>query len=31
MEKVSVATIDRELKDIANKIKAAYDNNLIKF
>jgi hypothetical protein len=27
---VSVATIDRELKDIANKIKTAYDNNLIK-
>ncbi len=31
LEKVSVATIDRELKDIANKIKVAYDNNLIKF
>lgn len=31
LEKVSVATIDRELKDIANKIKHAYDNNLIKF
>ena len=31
LEKVSVATIDRELKDIVNKIKKAYDSNLIKF
>ena len=31
LEKVSLATIDRELKDIAIKIKIAYDNNIIKF
>ncbi len=31
LEKVSVATIDREIKDIAIKIKKAYDNNLIVF
>ena len=31
LEKVSVATIDREIKDIAVKIKKAYDDNLIVF
>jgi hypothetical protein len=31
LEKVSVSTIDREIKDIAVKIKKAYDNNLIVF
>jgi glutathione synthase/RimK-type ligase-like ATP-grasp enzyme len=31
LEKVSVATIDREIKDIAAKIKKAYDNNMIVF
>ena len=30
-EKVSVATIDREIKDIAKKIQKAYDSNLIVF
>ena len=29
LEKVSVATIDREIKEIAVKIKKAYDSNLI--
>lgn len=29
LENVSVATIDRELKDIVHKIKIAYDSNLI--
>lgn len=31
LEKVSVATIDREIKEIAIKIRKAYDNNLIVF
>ena len=31
LEKVSVATIDREIKDIAIKIQKAYDSNLIVF
>ncbi|MBE6145079.1 MAG: hypothetical protein E7171_00495 [Firmicutes bacterium] len=31
LENVSVATIDREIKDIAAKIKKAYDNNMIVF
>ena len=31
LEKVSVATIDREIKEIVLKIKRAYDKNLIKF
>ena len=31
LEKVSVSTIDREIKEIAIKIKKAYDNNLIVF
>lgn len=31
LEKVSVATIDREIREIAVKIKKAYDNNLIVF
>lgn len=31
LEKVSVATIDREIKEIAVKIRKAYDNNLIVF
>ena len=31
LEKVSVATIDREIKDIAVKIKKAYDENMIVF
>lgn len=31
LEKVSVATIDREIKEIDAKIKKAYDNNLIVF
>ena len=31
LEKVSVATIDREIKEIVAKIKKAYDNNLIVF
>lgn len=31
LEKVSVATIDREIKDIAVKIQKAYDSNLIVF
>ncbi len=31
LEKVSVATIDREIKDIAKKIQKAYDSNLIVF
>lgn len=31
LENVSVATIDREIKDIAIKIKKAYDSNLIVF
>lgn len=31
IENCSLSTIDRELKDIANKIKLAYDNDLIKF
>ena len=31
LEKVSVSTIDREIKDIAKKIKKAYDDNLIVF
>ena len=31
LENVSVATIDREIKEIAAKIKKAYDNNLIVF
>lgn len=30
-ENVSVATIDREIKDIAIKIQKAYDRNLIVF
>jgi len=30
-ENVSVATIDREIKDIAIKIQKAYDSNLIVF
>lgn len=30
-EKVSVSTIDREIKDIATKIRKAYDSNLIVF
>lgn len=30
-EKVSVSTIDREIKDIAIKIRKAYDSNLIVF
>ena len=29
LEKVSVATIDREIKEIAVKIKKAFDSNLI--
>ena len=29
LEKVSVATIDREIKDIAIKIQKAFDSNLI--
>ena len=29
LENVSVATIDREIKDIAIKIKKAFDSNLI--
>lgn len=29
LEKVSVSTIDREIKEIAIKIKKAYDSNLI--
>ena len=29
LEKVSVATIDRKIKDIAKKIQKAYDSNLI--
>jgi hypothetical protein len=29
LEKVSVPTIDREIKEIAVKIKKAYDSNLI--
>ena len=31
LEKVSVATIDREIKEIAVKIKKAFDSNLIVF
>ena len=31
LEKVSVSTIDREIKEIATKIKKAYDKNLIVF
>ena len=31
LEKVSVSTIDREIKEIAVKIRKAYDNNLIVF
>lgn len=31
LENVSVSTIDREIKDIAIKIKKAYDDNLIVF
>ncbi len=31
LEKVSVSTIDREIKEIAKKIKKAYDDNLIVF
>lgn len=31
LEKVSVATIDREIKEIAEKIKKAIDNNMIVF
>ena len=31
LEKVSVATIDREIKDIAIKIQKAFDSNLIVF
>ena len=31
LEKVSVSTIDREIKEIAAKIQKAYDNNLIVF
>ena len=31
LENVSVATIDREIKEIAAKIKKDYDNNLIVF
>ena len=31
LEKVSVSTIDREIKEIAVKIKKAYDSNLIVF
>jgi hypothetical protein len=30
-EKVSISTIDREIKDIAIKIRKAYDSNLIVF
>ena len=31
LENVSVSTIDREIKEIAIKIRKAYDNNLIVF
>lgn len=31
LEKVSVATIDREIKEVVGKIKKAYDRNLINF
>lgn len=31
LENVSVATIDREIKEIAIKIRKAYDSNLIVF
>lgn len=31
MENVSVSTIDREIKEIAVKIRKAFDNNLIVF
>jgi hypothetical protein len=31
LENVSVSTIDREIKDIAKKVKKAYDDNLIVF
>lgn len=31
LEKVSVSTIDREIKEIAKKVKKAYDDNLIVF
>lgn len=31
LENVSVATIDREIKEIAKKIQKAYDSNLIVF
>ena len=31
LENVSVATIDRKIKEIAAKIKKDYDNNLIVF
>ena len=31
LENVSVSTIDREIKEIAMKIKKAYDDNLIVF
>jgi len=31
LENVSVATIDREIKDIAKKIQKAFDSNLIVF
>ena len=31
LEKVSVATIDREIKEIAIKIQKAFDSNLIDF
>ena len=31
LEKVSVATIDREIKEVVEKIKRAYDKNLITF
>lgn len=31
LENVSVATIDREIKEIAKKIKKAYERNLIVF
>ena len=31
LEKVSVSTIDREIKEIAVKIQKAYDSNLIVF
>ena len=31
LENVSVSTIDREIKKVANKIKTAYENNLIVF